>query len=507
MSYEIIELNDLSDSRELMIKKSPHADTILLSIVYAMLIIALVWASFGKLDTFIKATGEVRPTENAPIITLMNGGKVEKINYKDGQTVKKGDVILTLDYKYYNEQKDGLLKQIDQKKLDLEKYDILKDSIEKDVNSFDVEKDPQFYYQYENYRIDLESTINQVSKGNKQITANQNEIEKTILQNQDMLNQANSSYNEYLKLYDDINSDRAYTGTDKTMKSIYDTYRLSLQKAKDTYNKYKSSYDELTKLSQTNPNTVTQEQINQAEYLMNTANNDVLSTKTNVLSQINNTMQELDSQKKSYQSNIDVYNIKKDALELDNTLTTSKQKLKNSYYLEIENSVLALTKEIESLQSQVKEIEQTISQLTVTAPQGGNISFVKNISVGDTISAGTPIASITPSSDEYNVVLYIPEKYISSIKTGQKIEYRFSAISPTDFGKVYGKILSVTTDSFADEKSGEKYYKSIASIDKTQLKNKYGEIADIKVGMVVEAKAVTGTQSVLSWLMEKISFI
>lgn len=55
--------------------------------------------------------------------------------------------------------------------------------------------------------------------------------------------------------------------------------------------------------------------------------------------------------------------------------------------------------------------------------------------------------------------------------------------------------------------NGQKFYKATASIDKTELTNKHGGKRNIKTGMLVESHTITGTQSIMTWLLDKLSFI
>ena len=132
--------------------------------------------------------------------------------------------------------------------------------------------------------------------------------------------------------------------------------------------------------------------------------------------------------------------------------------------------------------------------------------YTAEYALGDNVSTGTVIASIVPESKELVATIYFPEQYAADIKENQCVEYVFTSISTTDFGKIYGQINEVSVDSFVDESSGQRFYKAIAKIDKTALKNKKGEIKHLKAGMTAEVHAITETQSILSWLLDKLNF-
>lgn len=75
---------------------SPHAIAMTLGIC-AFLTAALVWCWFGRLDVYATARGKIEPAGQSKIVGALDPGKVATINAKEGQAVKAGDVLVTLD--------------------------------------------------------------------------------------------------------------------------------------------------------------------------------------------------------------------------------------------------------------------------------------------------------------------------------------------------------------------------------------------------------------------------
>ncbi len=507
MRDEIIDINELSDSREVMMKKSPRAISAFISIVAVILATALVWSYFGRIDTYVTASGEVRTDDPVSTVKLSNGGKIKNVLFEDGSSVKKGDVLFEFDSDYYEEQKSITNGQISDKKTDIDNYNKLISSIKEDQNLFDKETEAEFYYQYENYRLESNATVTQITTNNDQISSSKNELEQSISQARNNLKNTEQLYNEFADLYNAINSDTQYTGNNNLAANTYNTYLSSSEKAQELYVNYVVTYYTLLETQEKNPDSVTNEQIAQAEYSKNAALADLNSIKSSALSEISGQLLELQEQINAYNSNIQSYTLKKDALNIDSTKEASIEKIKNSYYLTISNTINSLNDEIDSLNSQIIEIDEAISSCSLKAEGDGILIYAQEIAVGDTINAGSTIASIVPNSNNYTVVIYIPEHNISALKAGQTIEYSFTSISTTDFGKVYGELLTISDDSFTNQSDGQKYYKATATIEKTELTSKDGEVRNIKVGMIAEVHVITGTQSILTWLFDKLNFI
>lgn len=549
MSVRIMDINDLSDSREVMAKKVPPATTVFIYFAAMMLIAAFIWAYFGKIDTYVIAAGEIRSAETPSTITLRNGGKIANIIIADGAFVHEGDTIIELDKDYYEKQQSLLDEQIAKKESDIANYQQLIKSIQNDDNMFHESRDPVFYYQYENYRLELEAANKKIVSTNDQISATSKGYELVIDYAADNLKSVQGLYKEYQALYAAVESGGTYTGANQTVTSVYNSYKSSLDKARITYSAYEEAYTQLLReyeLSGTgstpsesenetmpDPNdmfpgktangtannestdtdeskttslsSVTAEQVRQAKYSMDTAQADMAAIKMSALEQITATLDKLNEQASAYQSNISEYRAKDGALLYDDSREISRQQIKNGYYIDISNSIVSLRQELKTLESQKLDAEETSANFSISAARSGILLYSQNCAIGDIVSGGATIASIIPESGGYEIELYIPDGKISEVHVGQEIEYTFETVSVTDFGKAHGKITDISADSFTNQTDGGKYYKATATIDNTVLTGDNGETRVLKIGMLTKAHAKTGTQSILSWLLDKLN--
>lgn len=63
----------------------------------AGLVVALCWATFGKLDVVASAPGRLIPAENVKLVQSSDAGLVRAILVRDGQEVHKGEPLIELD--------------------------------------------------------------------------------------------------------------------------------------------------------------------------------------------------------------------------------------------------------------------------------------------------------------------------------------------------------------------------------------------------------------------------
>ena len=85
-------IEDLADSIE------PRAvSNLLLWLIAGFFVIAILWATFTKLDRTVHGAGRVVPTAQLQIVSNLEGGIVREILVRPGVTVKAGDALVRLD--------------------------------------------------------------------------------------------------------------------------------------------------------------------------------------------------------------------------------------------------------------------------------------------------------------------------------------------------------------------------------------------------------------------------
>ncbi len=66
-------------------------------LIMAFLTVGVIWSYYAKIDTVAFADGEVIPKGSMKIVQHLEGGVIEIINVKEGDKVKKGQSLLSLD--------------------------------------------------------------------------------------------------------------------------------------------------------------------------------------------------------------------------------------------------------------------------------------------------------------------------------------------------------------------------------------------------------------------------
>lgn len=79
----------------------------------ALLLVFMLWAGFSKIDQHVTATGRIIPSGNARIVQHLEGGIVETILVKEGQSVEAGETLfLVANTRAKTQLKEGSIEQL-----------------------------------------------------------------------------------------------------------------------------------------------------------------------------------------------------------------------------------------------------------------------------------------------------------------------------------------------------------------------------------------------------------
>ncbi len=316
--------------------------------------------------------------------------------------------------------------------------------------------------------------------------------------------------NSYTELKNSVEQGLNFMSDDIDLKNSYDNYISGFSVLADDYNTKTSEYNELySRYSQQNNSTkVTEVNVNEAKCAYESAQLDVDVIKNTFISQLQSTINTLEGDVKTLENNQKSLELSLKGVEdLDKYEELSEEKLKNEAVITVNTELDNINENILSIESQLAEVNETIRNSEVKASYDGTVTLVDEMNEGDIVQAGNPLCSIIPNDDELKVLLYIPENEVSKIKVGQKTEYIFDAIPYNEYGKITGEITSISADSVLNESAGTKFYIAQANLSAHSLKNTDGNVREVKTGMMVEAKTISGSKKAIVWLLEKVNLM
>ncbi|GAA0071091.1 hypothetical protein UT300003_26150 [Clostridium sardiniense] len=477
MKFKIDNIENLSDSREVMESKPNKFTSIFIYIVLALIVIFLLWAWFSKKEVVVKATGIVRPYNETYAISNVIAGEVKEINMKNGENISKGDVLFKINSKDLEDKKGQLEDSKDYFETDIDNLKKLTKSINNNTNYFeDSGKEKEYYYKYKSYvagnKVPLSDKDN-ISESKKDLQNEKNSLESLLKSVKDQKN-----YNESNSLYSD-------------QYNSYISSRNVIENKIDQLKKMKG------KLQGNNSSEETNEQMIQIEGEIKGNEDQLSKLESDTEVQIKASIDKINKNIKSLDNNLD---------KIDESNDIVKEKSKTTVLAQIEEKITADKEKLKEVNSNIKEINKNIEDCTVKASVDGKLDINMKLQPGVMIQTGTIVANILPGTNKYKVDLIIPNNEIANIKDGQDIKYSFDALSYKEYGFIDGKIESISPDSKVDSEKGISFYTAEGSLDKNVLYSKEGEESFIKSGMTCEGRIITRKERMLYYLLEKLGF-
>lgn len=627
MKGVVIDLKDITDSREVMESKESPGIRIFIYIVTAVVVLAVLFSCFFEIDEYSKVSGEIKTLSAAGAVVPCSSCKLSEIKVSEGQRVKKDDVLFTLDSDYALQQKKTLEDKLADYNSDLSNTKLLKQSVDEDKNLFKNDSaDSEFYYRYEQYKNGVLLSGKEIDNSQLSNSLSDQDKENSLETAKKSISQKQKKLNEYKNVIAGVESDADYSSCDKEINSGISQYKTSYEKAVILRDSYKSAYDQIQqKYENRSDSKISSAQTEQARQKSDSAYSALTSYQTSFLSDVrskivllenqlvsdssnenarntlniykdlknaldnnlefctfdediqsdyNNycskcdellaiynqaqseynsmyeeftgqdtaevTQTDVDSARCSYESaELDVQNIKNTYLaqlqaavsslnDEINTLENNKKsielslagsddlkeyeklsgdKLKNEAVVSLNSEIDSINDNILSVKAQISEVDETLKNSEIKAQFDGTVTLMGELSSGDIVEGGKSLCTLIPDTDQLKAMLYIPENEVSKIKKGQKTEYIFDSIPYNEYGKVTGEITSISADSISNQSTGGKYFIAQADISAVSLTNRNGETRDIKTGMMVQAKTISGSKKAIVWMLEKINFI
>lgn len=189
-------------TQEYFLKKKPFFQSAVIWILCSLLFVILIVISFAKFEEVIKVNGFIRPEENISTISNAVTGRIQSIEYKAGQTVSKGQLLLKIDPTQLEAEKESLESQINEEKEKLSALYEIKESIR--LNKNVINKDHyEAYLRFELWETNLEK-LNNLRELNKQKYLQEKKLPKSMT-TVSKLRELESEYLISCNDYDDCN--------------------------------------------------------------------------------------------------------------------------------------------------------------------------------------------------------------------------------------------------------------------------------------------------------------
>lgn len=441
----------------------------------------VIWASVAKIEQAVPARGKLEPQGKVQNIQAPIAGVVQEIYVKDGQSVKKGDVLLRLDPTADKAKLASLTKIRDTLTKENEFYRsalnnptvslnpppeaqvVLSSELPSLIKSrADLIAENQFYQSRINDNP-LSANLNPeqqqrmrfaTAELNSRIASAQSEIEqlqKRVSQNQSQLENAKKRWEVEQKILSDL----------EPLVNEGGFSRIQYTKQQSEVGTRKAEVEQLT-------DEKLRLELDIAQAREQLANTKALTKKelTDLMAANNKQINDIDAR---------ISSIKRQLREM----------------------IVANEKKIAEIDSQLKQSEVTLAYQELKAPVDGTVFDLKPSSPGFVTNSNEPILKIVPS-DALVAKVDITNKDIGFVTEGMLVDVRIDSFPFSEFGDIKGKLEWIGSDALPPDQIHQ-YYRFPAKI---KLDQQTLAVNDKKIplqsGMSISANIKVRDRTVMS---------
>jgi len=170
---------------------------------------------------------------------------------------------------------------------------------------------------------------------------------------------------------------------------------------------------------------------------------------------------------------------------------------------DLANERSRVVQERSELAFEAEKQRDRFDRLFVRAPIGGHIKALYLKGAGSVLAPGDVVAEVVPSDSELVAEVRVSPRDIGHVEVGDEAEIAVTTFDPNVEGTLKGEVSVISASSFRDE-YGNYYFKATIPL----ASNSIGQGAateTISPGMVVDAKIVTGSKSVLQYMLKPVT--
>ena len=178
---------------------------------------------------------------------------------------------------------------------------------------------------------------------------------------------------------------------------------------------------------------------------------------------------------------------------------------------------IEIHKQLEHDSQELQQLESELSQTNITATVDGIIYQLSLRNSSQTVRLGEQVAQIVPSNAPLEVKAQVSPKDIGKLVTGQNVQMRVSACPYPDYGTLKGQVKAISSDAITPQMNGN----NAPSHNVTNLANTIATFYEVTIepnslslgqgnnkctlqlGMQGQADIITREETVLKFLLRK----
>ena len=143
------------------------------------------------------------------------------------------------------------------------------------------------------------------------------------------------------------------------------------------------------------------------------------------------------------------------------------------------------------------------SSAELRAPVTGFVNDMRVNTVGGFVNAGEKVMQVVPQGDKLLIEARVTPRDIAFIKVGDPAVVKVTAYDFSTYGGLLGQVRNISADSIYDEAEHQAYYIVMVETDRAYIE-KNGRRLPIMPGMICDVEIITGSKSILSYLLKPV---
>ncbi|BAY22399.1 multidrug resistance efflux pump [Calothrix sp. NIES-2100] len=407
----------------------------------------MAWATVGQIDEVGKASGRLVPQGETYKIHAVVPGKIARIDVKEGETVRAGQILAQLD---------------------------------REIALNEVERLAQETASYKTQLIQTQSLIEKTQLEAKTRVA----IANAEVKGQEaVISQTNAK----------IDSQQVAITQGQQRANTGQSLLLQLNTAAS------AEQERLERLkSLAAQGAISKDQIFQAQQN--------LGDRQRTITQQTGEIQQAIAESKRLQASL--RQVLAEAQQLQEQLN-QKRAEGNTVQLQAQQTIQKLEVDKTQLYAKIQQTEKLLQQakaqlkqLSLAAPVDGMILSLNVNNSGEVVQPGQTIAELAPEDAPLILETVLPTQEAGFIKVGNTAKVKFDAYPYQDYGVIKGKVISISPDSKPDEKLGAVYRVKIA-LDRNYVKTNH-QTVQFKAGQTASAEIIIRRRRIADIILEPI---
>ena len=555
-------LNNWSTSLQTVLDQPPSTlpfRMMLAGMVFCMAFAA--WATFGNIEEVGRAQGQLVPKGEPYKINPVVSGKVARIEVKEGETVKAGQVLLELDRQIALNQVDSLVQEQASYQTQLLQIQALIDKASLEAQShieIALAKEQGQLAAIAQAKAKVEAVQQTIAQAKEKIRTStellaqlQVEAEAYKARREKLKPLAAISENLLTQLQTDATASKtrweqvqplratseelleklqgdadAAKQRVERLKPLVEQGALSRERLADLEQTWRDRQRAVTEARLAQDNS-TREQVFQAEQTWRDRQRVIIQTQlqqdTSVKEQLFQADRALGDRQRSItqsQGDLEQANselnrlqaeLKQAQAELNRLLAAQQQNQAETETTKLQDQQNIQQLEVQKTQMQAKadqtgkllsKAKTELKQFIFTAPVDGVVSSLNVRNPGEVVQPGQTVVELAPQDAPLVLLAKLPNREAGFLKTGMSAKIKFDAYPYQDYGIISGKVFSISPDTKPDQQLGA-VYRIEVELERNSVTANHQKIA-FKAGQTATADIIIRRRRIIDVLLDPI---